>query len=191
MSRVCLFSLVGAFLCGLTILTNAASGSDAELAAIQARAKEIAPSLSLAPTFGARDVDPEYWSKLAALPSGRRVIDAAAKQVDAPFPEIDRELYFEYYRNGARTPYQSAFFQAESRFKTLALAEALERKGRFVVALDNAINFFCDLPSWVLTAHDYDGTVYEGRALYSDLGSTLAAGELAIAINLHESALPR
>ena len=194
MRRFLSFKFAGlacAILCGLTVFTDVGRANDAELSAIQARAQEIAPLLTSAPNFGARDVDPEYWAKLAATPTGRRAIDAAAKQLDAPFPKIDRELYFEFYRNGARSPYQSAFSRAQSFFRTFALAEALERKGRFVDALDKSINFFCDLPSWVLPAHDYDGTVYDGKALYSDLGSTTAAGELAIAINLHENALPR
>ena len=42
----------------------------------------------------------------------------------------------------------------------------------------------------MLPAHDKGAVVYDGKTMYSDLGSTLAGGQLAIAINLLGDKLP-
>ena len=168
---------------------GASFANEKEMEIINARAKEIAPFLAEAPNFGARVVESRYWEKLAEASTARQTIKNAEKFLDEERPVITEELYKEFYRNGNRSNYQAAFFKAQSRFVNFALAECLERKGRFVKALDDEINFFCDLPSWVLPAHDTGGIVYDGKSTYSDLGSTIAAGELAIAVNLLGSQL--
>ncbi len=174
----------------LLTLASAAFADEREMQIIQKRADEIAPLLTDAPNFGARTKSQELWDKLAALPSAARVVAEAEKLAKTEPPVITEELYKEYYVNGNRTNYQRAFGQSENRFVKFALAERLENKGRFLEPLDAAIKYFCSLKSWVLPAHDRGAVVYDGKTMYSDLGSTLAGGQLAIAINLLGDKLP-
>lgn len=160
-----------------------ADGSEAELKAINARAAEIAATLD--DDYGARTAPREYWERFAKAPDAAAVIRNAENVLKTEPPKLPEELYKEFYKNGNRSNYQGAYARLEHRLTTLTLAEALENKGRFIDALNVELDRFCDLKSWVLPAHDKDAQIYDGNALYSDLGSTLAGANVALAINLH------
>ncbi|MBQ9875435.1 MAG: hypothetical protein IJM30_13355 [Thermoguttaceae bacterium] len=167
---------------------SAATGEDQK--EVDARAKEIAPMLADAPNYGARTAPRELWDKLAANPSAKNIVKSAEDFLDQPLPDMPESLYKEFLENGNRDNYQRVFGALTRRIDHLTLAEMFENKGRFLDALDKAILYFCDQPSWLLPAHDKGGEVYDGKAIYSDLGATLAAGNLAITINLLEDKLP-
>ncbi|MBQ6828822.1 MAG: hypothetical protein IJO46_12490, partial [Thermoguttaceae bacterium] len=126
---------------------------------------------------------------LASTNSGKQTVKNAEKALTQKSPALPEELYKEYYRNGNRSNYQREYGRLTRRITTFALAEALENKGRFVEALDATLLEFCALRSWVLPAHDRDAEIYDGKTIYSDLGSTLAGAEAAIAVNLHRDKL--
>lgn len=168
---------------------SAAQANDAELKAILDRAAEIAPMLDGPESYGASAKPREYWSKFANGASAKRAIANGEQVLKSDPPTITEELYKEYYKNGNRSNYQSAFGREQKRVVQLALAEQFENQGRFVDALNKELIRFCDLPSWVLPAHDRDARIYDGKAIYSDLGSTLAAADVAVAVNLLQDKL--
>lgn len=156
-----------------------ALATEEEERAIQTRAAEIATYLDdVAAT--PRDA----WRRFAELPDAARAIQKAENVLKTEPPAAAEELYKEYYKNGNRDSYQKVFFTLEGRIRDLAIAEALEDRGRFVNRLNVEIERFCNLKSWVLPAHDRNAKIYDGLTMYSDLGSTLAAADVAIAINL-------
>ncbi|MBR4834564.1 MAG: hypothetical protein IKU86_09605 [Thermoguttaceae bacterium] len=166
------------------IYTASIFAAETEKDAIFKRAEAVAPLLEEGTTQVAKVGDREHWDKLAALSSGKQMIRYAENTLKQKSPELPEELYKEYYRNGNRSNYQREYGRLTRRISVFALAEALENKGRFVEALDATLVEFCALPSWVLPAHDRDAEVYDGKAIYSDLGATLAGAEAAIAVNL-------
>ncbi|MCF0234502.1 MAG: hypothetical protein HUK22_05930, partial [Thermoguttaceae bacterium] len=167
-----------------------AFGTEAEAKIIDARAKEIAPSLADDYATFANVGDRARWDALAATASGKAKIVRAEDYLKSKAPDLPESLYREYYANGNRTHYQSAYGALQSRIDTFALAEALEMKGRFLEALDVDLKILCAQPSWVLPAHDANAVVYEGKEMYSDLGSTLVGAMAAFAVALHRDSLP-
>ncbi len=187
------YFLTKATLCALTLFASTcaiATANDQDQAEILKRAAQIAPALADAPNIGARAKDRALWDKLAANDAGKRTIKAAEGYMDAELPDLPESLYKEYYENGNRSHYQSAYGRLTTRMDRLSLAEQYENKGRFLDALNETIVYFCKQPSWMLPAHDRNHVVYDGKDIYSDLGSTLAAAKLAVAINLHGDKLP-
>ena len=180
-----------AILAVLSILSglgvSRARATDEEEMAIKARAAEIESTLD--DVYGARAASNEYWLRLKEASNAAQILKNAENVVKTEPPKATEELYKEYYRNGNRSNYQSVRFRLESRIIQLTLAEKIEGKGRFVDALNAELDRFCDLKSWVLPAHDRDAQIYDGKAMYSDLGSTLAGANVAIAVNLLEDKL--
>ena len=177
------------FFCG-AFLALAARGSEAEMKEIASRAEKIAPALAEAPDIGARSAGRAPWDRLAQLGSAQRIVKEAERQLKLENPDLPEELYKEFYENGNRSRYQSKFGALNNRVEVFALAETFENQGRFVDALNDAILYLCEQPSWVLPAHDRNASVYDQKDVYSDLGATLAAGNLAIAVNLLADKLP-
>lgn len=172
-----------------SVYTTSLSAAETEKDAIFKRAEAVAPLLEDGTTKVANLGDRDHWEKLAALNTGKQTIKSAENALKQKSPALPEELYKEYYRNGNRSNYQREYGRLTRRITTFALAEALENKGRFVEALDATLVEFCALRSWVLPAHDRDAEIYDGKAIYSDLGSTLAGAEAAIAVNLHRDKL--
>lgn len=183
--RLAALAIVATFL--LVKFAPTVQGTEAELKAINERAAEIAPMLD--DDFGARTAPREYWERFAKAPDAAQIVKYAESVLNTEPPEVPEELYKEYYKNGNRSNYQNVFFNIQRRISSLTLAEATENKGRFIDALNVELDKFCDMKSWVLPAHDKNGLIYDGEAMYSDLGSTLAGAYLAISINLFEDKL--
>ena len=188
------FSRRTAWAVAFTLATTAVyatslSAAETEKDAIFKRAEAVAPLLEDGTTRIANLGDRERWDLLASTNSGKQTVKNAEKALTQKSPALPEELYKEYYRNGNRSNYQREYGRLTRRITTFALAEALENKGRFVEALDATLLEFCALRSWVLPAHDRDAEIYDGKTIYSDLGSTLAGAEAAIAVNLHRDKL--
>lgn len=78
--------------------------------------------------------------------------ERAAQAALAVWPPL-APLYGEYARTGQRVGFETAYFQRRQHLTGLAMAEALERRGRFMPALRSALRQLCDEPSWVVPAH--------------------------------------
>ena len=178
-----------AFAAATAVYATSLLAAETEKDAIFKRAEAVAPLLEDGTTRVANVGNREHWETLAATNSGKQAIRNAEKALKQKSPALPEELYKEYYRNGNRSNYQREYGRLTRRISTFALAEALENKGRFVEALDATLVEFCALRSWVLPAHDRGAEIYDGKTIYSDLGSTLAGAEAAIAVNLHRDKL--
>ena len=159
---------------------DAAAARTAELAAVIP-----AEPVPLVPTI----TDREKWKFYASCADSAQIIKKAKKYLTEPIPELPEELYKEYYVDGNRLNYRDQRKIWEERFLTLAMAELTENRGRFIPALEEIIRRFCGYPSWTMPAHDYLGTVYDGKDDGPDLVATEFGGDLGIVVQAMEPVL--
>ena len=140
------------------------------------RIAEIAEWLPAKPAApGARITDRKAWEKLAELDSAARIIRKAESILKLPVPECPDNLYLEYSRTGFRTDYQIPFNARIANAQTLATAECLENKERFLPKLTEYLEAICAERSWVYPAHDRGLRTFEGKEFNVDLGASARA----------------
>ncbi len=169
--------VVAAFYIGLSgESAPAADGVD------QTRLKHVAALLSKEPKgFGAPITDRNAWGKLGKNDSFKGVISDAEKLLRAAIPEQPDDLYLDFSRTGNRTRWQRVSGRRRGRIKTLALAECLENKGRFIGAFEEIVRALCAERTWVMPAHDRSLTNFNGKVVDIDLGSSMLGWSLATA----------
>jgi hypothetical protein len=96
---------------------------------------------------------PDAWR--AALPDSlrRNLIRAGEDALGAGIQPLPATLMLEYVRTGNRTRYEAASFGRRNQLMALALAEAIEGKGRFADALVNHVWAICEESFWGVPAH--------------------------------------
>ncbi len=129
--------------------------------------------------IGAPASDREQWDKLAQLPEAEAIIKSAEGYIDTLPPVMEDEVYLEYTTNGNRTNYERLMSRRTGRIETLALAEALEYKGRFIKPLERDLNALFEEKSWVMPAHDSSLVNFNQTRFYPDLGASQTARMLA------------
>ena len=142
---------------------------------------------------GLPGADRARWTALAAHPAAAKIIATAEKYLHQPIPDTSDDLYLEFWSTGNRSHYQKPYFERVRQFVTLTIAEALERKGRFIPKIVELVDAFCTMKSWVLPAHDRtDGKQgnFHGTALNVDLFASQLASHLAYAVNFIGDLLP-
>ena len=135
-------------------------------------------------SFGRPISDRAAWDTLAATPAGKDAIAAAEHVLKTPMPEKTEEIMLTYSKTGSRSQCDRLDGQRRGRVKTLAEAELLENKGRFLPELENTIRALAAEKSWVGTAHDGNLANYNGKLITIDLYSSALAWDLATADNL-------
>ncbi len=96
--------------------------------------------------------DREAWERLPKDVQNELVAlgeECAAAQV----PALPATLYLEFRRVGNRNRFQDLWFERRRLLNSLALAECVEGKGRFLDPLLNVIWAICEESSWTLPAH--------------------------------------
>jgi len=106
-----------------------------------------------------------------------RIIAAAERNADTAIPSLPATLWLEFMRTGQREGYQEPRGVRRAMLATLALAECLEAKGRFLDPLLNVIWAICEESSWALPAHQRELT--DMTRPHIDLGVAGTAIELA------------
>ncbi len=148
----------------------------------QNRIKEIAEMLDEKPAgFGRPITDRGAWEKLSKNDSFKSVISEAEKLLREPIPEQPDDLYLDYSRTGNRTRWQRVSGRRRGRISTLALAECIENKGRFIPACEKIVQAICFERTWVMPAHDRGLSNFKGTSIDIDLGSSMLAWSLATA----------
>lgn len=66
---------------------------------------------------------------------------------------ITAQMYLEFLRSGNRVIMESPMNANNAALSSLFLAELAEGKGRFIPAMIDGVFFYCEMTSWVLSAH--------------------------------------
>ena len=143
---------------------------------------------------GLPGADRAGWAELARHPHAAKIIAEAERLQGEPMPDTSDELYLEFWKNGNRTHYEKPYYARARRLVALTVAEALERKGRFVPKVVEVVDAICAMKSWVLPAHDRvdgGGGNFRGTAFTVDLFSSQIASHLAYTVNFLGDSLPR
>lgn len=83
-----------------------------------------------------------------------RLLQRAEAVLQKEYPVLTATDYMMYRRNGNRNIYEGKFFQRRDGLLTLAVAEYVERKGRFVDKLIDLLWMILEESTWVLPAHN-------------------------------------
>ncbi len=119
--------------------------------------------------------DRQYWNHAAKIiPETDKLIEKAENMTKAPFPELNDELYLEYFRKGTRS-YRESFHARTKILQTLVLAECFEGKGRFLKKIETYLDAILRERTWVLPAHDKGGVNFKGTEITVDLGAAARA----------------
>ena len=149
--------------------------------AVEGRAAELAPLLPAEPVMLIPSIaDREKWDAFAEVYGFSHITSSAEQYLEKPLEELPEELYKEYYSTGIRTNYDNAWSGWRNRCMSLARAELVENKGRFLPALEDLLRKICAHPSWSLPAHDYGGAIYDGKAFAADIIATELAGNMGL-----------
>jgi len=144
------------------------------------RIREIAEWLPARPAGpGVPISERSAWDRLATNAAFAGVVAGAARLAAEPVPALPDDLYLDYSKTGNRTRAQAVTTARDERLRTLALAECLENRGRFVPPLIESLKAACEERTWVLPAHDDKLDNFHGRVQEPDLRATRVAWELA------------
>lgn len=146
------------------------------------RLKRTAALLDKEPAgFGRTIRDRKSWKELAGKKAFKGMIAEAQRLIKQPIPEQPDDLYLDFSRTGNRTRWQRVSGLRRGRVRTLALAECLEDKGRFIPAFEEIVRELCSERTWVMPAHDRQLTNFKGTNVDIDLGSSMLAWTMATA----------
>lgn len=81
------------------------------------------------------------------------IIRRAETSLDQPYPQLLASDFIRFDREGDRSIFEAQFFLRRSMALNFALAEAIERKGRFTDRLMDGVMLILDEQDWVIPAH--------------------------------------
>ncbi len=96
--------------------------------------------------------DRASWGSLPAAVQAR-LVEMGEQALTNAFPPLPATLYLEYARVGDRSRFQKDYFARREMMRSLAVAECVEAKGRFLDAAANALWAICEESTWCLPAH--------------------------------------
>jgi len=122
-----------------------------------------------------------------------QIIELAEALLGKEYPILKASEYRNFVRNGNRDIYQGKYYMRREDILILAVAEAVERKGRFTDQLVDLLWMILEETTWIIPAHNFMfrgkedvRTVLEFPVNYSqdeyfiDLFSAATAGNLAV-----------
>ena len=127
--------------------------------------------------FGCRIGDREAWAAAVARHHLQPHVATAEGLLAAAMEPFARELFLEFSANGNRSRWERQNGRRVTRLQILAMAECIENKGRFLPALEKAIESFCADPTWLLSACDTDLANLRGQRIDIDLGAAMRSEE--------------
>jgi hypothetical protein len=124
----------------------------------------------------------EDWKRLRSNPrlaDGFSLTIARAEKFSGePLPALSLTQYQEAQRSGNHESHERVLNRRADYLGTLALAECLEGRGRFLAALSDAVWSFCEESDWSLPANSPGVIDMENYTI--DLRSTTVGAELAV-----------
>lgn len=150
------------------------------------RIRQIAALLDDRPfAFGPRIDDRAAWQRLANAAPYSNVVRDAEAELQRPMPEMTESVYMLYKKTGRRTPeYSRVSGDRHRRITRLTRAECLDNKGRFIPALEAALQSICSEKTWIANFHDGDLANFKGNKISIDLISSGLAQELGTCLCL-------
>lgn len=124
--------------------------------------------------------DRPAWEELRAAFGEEKVAEAIARAEEdahSEVPTLPATLYLECERTGERKGYEEPMFRRRAMLGSLAVAECLEYKGRFLDPLLNVAWAICEESSWAFPAHQFQLADMERPRV--DLGAAMTALDLA------------
>lgn len=94
-----------------------------------------------------------FWQDSVPAEMRASYIQEGEKYLGATWKSIDISLFSEYRKEGDRTRYQAFIFGKRNQLATLAMAEIMEGKGRFLKDILNGIFSICEETWWGVPAH--------------------------------------
>jgi hypothetical protein len=124
------------------------------------------------------------WRDILPDTIREKIISLAQQYSTMPFQPLSASLMLEYVRTGNRSNYEVVSFQKREQLFTLALAESIERKGRFTNAIVDGVWSICEESFWGVPAHIHLQRAGEGLADVEDPIVDLFSAETAAALAL-------
>lgn len=90
------------------------------------------------------------------LPTGtrKRLICTGEAALSQDWPLLPASAYMEFARNGNRTRFEDIYFTRRRMLNAMALAECVERQGRFLDRVADGAFLLCEESGWQLPAHN-------------------------------------
>ena len=85
-----------------------------------------------------------------------RIIAKAEEILEKPIPALPLSLYREFHVNGNRSRFERCFFDRRGMAMYLALAEGIEKQGRFTEKLADLVWAIMEESTWMVPAHLYN-----------------------------------
>lgn len=92
------------------------------------------------------------WEKLAGSYRSE-ILEKGDKALQFQWIVVKATDYIEFEKSGSRQIMEAPFNANISALKDLVLAELVEGKGRYMDQIVNGVWFFCEMSTWVLSAH--------------------------------------
>lgn len=96
--------------------------------------------------------DREAWEKIAGA-AAPALVRKGEELLGYEWKNIPLSAYLEYERTGERYVMQAPFESNRRALNALIVAELVEGRGRFIDQIANGVWYSCNMPSWVLSAH--------------------------------------
>ncbi|MBW8684596.1 heparinase II/III domain-containing protein [Chitinophaga rhizophila] len=117
--------------------------------------QQIAAALLPAGEWRPFPTDAAGWKKIIPDSVQQSIFRQAESYLKIPFVAIPASMMMEYQKNGDRSRYEEMLFRKRDQLFTMAVAEAIERKGRFLTAIINGIWSICEESFWGTPGHLY------------------------------------
>lgn len=124
--------------------------------------------------------DRSYWNSKRNTPFAKKMIYQANLALKVPPETPSREYYLDYSTNGNRTRYEKVYSSFRQNFESLAMALCLTGdREKYLKAYLEYNKVLCNMPTWVLPAHDkqlenLNGTFHSVDLVSSYVGATVA-----------------
>ena len=121
-----------------------------------------------------------YWDSKRNTPFAKKMIYQANLALKVPPETPSREYYLDYSTNGNRTRYEKVYSSFRQNFESLAMALCLTGdREKYLKAYLEYNKVLCNMPTWVLPAHDkqlenLNGTFHSVDLVSSYVGATVA-----------------
>ena len=92
------------------------------------------------------------WEKLMG-PYRRKYVERAEKYLDYEWKHVKASDYLEFFRSGSRKAMETPYNANRQAFACLLMGELAEGQGRFIDQIANGVYCFCEMTTWVLSAH--------------------------------------